>query len=382
MISEKLLYKELFEELEPTLTDYDDIAWGEELFEYPIYVLKHGRSSIPEYKRIGDKVADVGLITVNPDAVGMLSVVPGYFDPVDDRVYIKENQFNDYWRVLRNSVQVGIDNNQEYCQEHDINSPEDIVHTNLLNNQGHKAVINDSHVIEYVATNYKREAETVTERVRQSLLDDPHNIYFYSSNRNGSRQLHDRGCAVLEQIPDDKFRASNEIPDGYILCSQCKRNLLTRIGCYPSTKQIGICRRWLDKYRVSTTVLERAIDAGIRFHADDDRGITVDGIEDSWQIRVTGDRLSLWHNNYVKTSEKERYITDGFHQQNFTGSMAAMLAFIQNYTYEKHLLAKEIKSNDKQMESAPEELVDEQIPVETPKVPLLRRLLVFGISGK
>ncbi len=115
------------------------------------------------------------------------------------------------------------------------------------------------------------------------------------------------------------------------------------MGCYPNTKQIPTCSGFFQKYRVSTTELERIVDLGMIFHAEDMSVMTINGIEDTWQVRAVGDRVSLWHNNYVKLSDKERYITDGFHDQKCKGNMTYMLHYIEGYSWKKHLEGKEQK---------------------------------------
>ena len=115
------------------------------------------------------------------------------------------------------------------------------------------------------------------------------------------------------------------------------------MGCYPNTKQIPTCSGFFQKYRVSTTELERMVDMGMTFHAEDMSVMTIIGIEDTWQVRAVGDRVSLWHNNYVKLSDTERYITDGFHDQKCKGNMTYMLHYIESYTWKKHLEGEEQK---------------------------------------
>ncbi|MDC7279580.1 hypothetical protein NXH64_08710 [Butyrivibrio fibrisolvens] len=341
-MSQQVLYGELFKDIEDKLTNIDDYAWGEELFEFPIIVYTKNRSTIPGYKRICNEGIEVGLITINPNIAGMIEIVPALYEPSNKRVYIKDTQFNIYWKNLRKSIQIGIENNQEYCEQNDIKTPEDIVDLRILRDDIHEPYIQNG-IIKIRVRKVDVPKEIQTKRTRQSKLDNPLNVFFYSCNRKGSRQVHDRECDVLDSIPDDKFMGSTEIPDGYILCKKCKRNLLIRMGCYPNTKQIPICGRFFHEHRVGTTEIEKMIDKGMTFHAEDMNVMTINGIEDTWQVRAVGDNVSLWHNNYVRVSNTERYITDGFHNQNYTGNMTGMLRYIEGYTWQKHLQGEERK---------------------------------------
>jgi hypothetical protein len=68
--------------------------------------------------------------------------------------------------------------------------------------------------------------------------------------------------------------------------------------------------------------------------------------------------LHLWHNNYVKTSETERYITDGFHNQNFDRKkLIPILNYIEGYSWQKHLA----NENRKLQAEAAEPVTEERI---------------------
>ena len=341
-MSQQVLYEDLFKEVENRLTNIEDYAWGEELVEYTLIVYTMSRSTIPGYRSGGKEYIEVGLITINPYTAGMIKVVPALYEPSFKQVFIKDTEFNIHWKNLRKSIWIGIENNPDYCQENGIKAPEDIVDLGLLNDYTHEAYIENGK-IKSRPINTIFSKETNQRRARQSKLDNPKNIFFYSSNKEGSRQVHDKECDVLDSIPDDKFMGSHEVPDGYILCKKCKRKLLIRMGCYPNSKQIPICGRFFQKYRVATTEIEHMVDNGITFHAEDYSVMTINGIEDTWQIRAVGGGVSLWHNNYVKVSDTERYFTGGFHHQKCTGNMTSMIRYIEDYTWQKHLEAEERK---------------------------------------
>ena len=121
----------------------------------------------------------------------------------------------------------------------------------------------------------------------------------------------------VKEIISERFQASDTIPVGKEMCPKCKRKLLFRVACYPNTKQIPICDRIFKKHRVSNGRMQHYVmDVGMKFHATEYSQMQVEGIEDNWIIKgLDSEHMELWHNNYVKTSSTERYITDGYHNQ-------------------------------------------------------------------
>ena len=97
----------------------------------------------------------------------------------------------------------------------------------------------------------------------------------------------------------------------------------------------------------------------MRFHAVSLKELVIKSKEDTWIVKGTdGHELRLLHNNYVKTSETERYITEGFHDQGLIGfSLYQILNYIEGYTWEKHLRGEERKAG---ADIAPEESTAEK----------------------
>lgn len=55
-----------------------------------------------------------------------------------------------------------------------------------------------------------------------------------------------------------------------------------------------------------------AFEYGLKLRVDEAGALTVKGKEDTWLIKAfDSGKLTLWHNNYVKTAPRERYITSG-----------------------------------------------------------------------
>ena len=83
----------------------------------------------------------------------------------------------------------------------------------------------------------------------------------------------------------------------------------------------------------------------MRFHATDYSQMQVEGVEDNWIIEGLDTRKTeLWHNNYVKTGFRERYITEGFHKQNVENNrFEQLLSYIETYSWQKHLDNEEMR---------------------------------------
>jgi hypothetical protein len=81
------------------------------------------------------------------------------------------------------------------------------------------------------------------------------------------------------------------------------------------------------------------MDLGMKMHATTLGEMQIQYGADTWILKgLDGGKVTLWHNNYVKTSETERYITEGFHKQNMQGANVFMkLKYIENYSWEGHL---------------------------------------------
>jgi hypothetical protein len=103
------------------------------------------------------------------------------------------------------------------------------------------------------------------------------------------------------------------------------------------------------------------MDLGMKFHATTLDEMQVEYAEDSWIIKgLNNNVLHLWHNNYVKTSEMERYITDGFHNQNVDRKkLIQILNYIEGYSWQKHLANENRKLLAEEAEPVKEERLNQ-----------------------
>lgn len=74
--------------------------------------------------------------------------------------------------------------------------------------------------------------------------------------------------------------------------------------------------RLLKRYKPDKFTFDR-LKGEYGIYATDYSQMQVEGVEDNWIIEgLDTGKTELWHNNYVKTGFRERYITEGFHKQN------------------------------------------------------------------
>ncbi len=191
------------------------------------------------------------------------------------------------------------------------------------------------------------ESERLALGRKQSALDNQKNRYFYS--KFGDR-YHDKDCEMIREIPPEDFLASTVVPEGYKPCRKCCRRVYLRKACAPYVKQIRIVDHILRKQGITDSQLGKyAFEYGLKFRVDEAGDLVVKGKEDTWIIKAfDSGKLTLWHNNYVKTTPEERYITSGFHNQGMEGKkLNALLEYINDYTFEKHLAAEERAEQEK-----------------------------------
>lgn len=115
-----------------------------------------------------------------------------------------------------------------------------------------------------------------------------------------------------------------------------------------------------NKGHVGNSLLERFLHEGqakIYMPMVDEMEITYK--EDTWRIEMNRkEEFVLYHNNYEMLDDKERCITDGFHEQKFSPNyLAGILGYIEGYDWRKHL---GIEGCEKLVTEMPEEMVKGQ----------------------
>ncbi len=189
--------------------------------------------------------------------------------------------------------------------------------------------------------------------------------YFYSSK---ATCFHDRNCTYVAKIAPLEFRASAEMPENLYMCGKCRRDMLIRRACSPRTKQMGQIKYFLHQCCLDDVSLKRYIlQDNMKMYITADNELMIHCNEDTWKVsRDETGELTLWHNNYVRISETERYvrrITDGFHKQICdTRWLKNILDYVESYTWEKHLIGEEKKA---EREEAARQALVENMAAET-----------------
>lgn len=311
----------------------DIFVWGEEMINKKLVLYPKKLKDIIGYEEVKENLEPCGIVLIDTRKQDFLHCTSAMVNVTNGNVYMSEAGFNSSWKLLKNSVRKGIRIANENAGSPIENPDEIIVFDNLQRAGSTPVIVNDA--IKYEARELTQE-EKYRDSRKQSLLDNPRMLYFYESS---GRYYHDRDCAEVKQIAPEQFAASEKIPDKEI-CPKCQRRIYIRKACYPNTKQIGICDKILRDHGVSLGKIKHCVmDIGMKFHATSMEELLVEGVEDTWIVKgLCNNRLTLWHNNYVKTAPTERYITEGFHRQKVENkSLTQLLTYIESYSFVKHL---------------------------------------------
>ncbi len=351
--SEKELYGQRLGDLAAKGPNVEVFVWGEDLADKKLIPYPGKFKRTKTYQKAAGGWIRCGLVLVDIGYAGFLRCIPAKLDQVSGNVYIAEANFNLAWRTFRKSVLTGMRIAKEREETTGVNAalkPEDIVVLGYLEQGGNLPYISGGKI------KYKKKELTDEERYKnsrkQSLLDNQKMLYFYSDT---GEYIHDRECPAVKNITSEHFRAAEEVPEGKEFCPKCCRMLFIRKACYPNAKQIPMCSRILEVHQIKSYKLRRFVmESGLKFHATALDELQVTGAEDSWKITgLTGDELVLWHNNYVKVSPAERYITEGYHDQRVNGkTLLQLLFYIEGYSWEKHLSGEAQKEKEEELVAA------------------------------
>lgn len=336
--SEKVFYEK---EVNEVLMDVDCecILWGEDFYDMKIVLYPKKISEIPGYADIKGSLVNAALVYFDFSSEKYIKSSIVRFDWDRQVVYIPEGNFNAIWKFFGRSVDLGIRIQNENGNEVPIEKKEEIVDLSLLERKGSKPVISKGQLT-YLAREVPEEEKKAIGR-KQSLLDNQKFKFYYVA---GGDVYHDKDCECVKAIAPESFEASDKVPEGMRPCKKCKRKMYLREACSPYVKQIPQVDQLLTRGGIMDFHLEKfAFDEGLKFRIDASGELTVKGKEDTWIIKgFDKNFLSLWHNNYVKTAPRERYITQGFHNQKQDGKkLYSLLEYICDYTFDKHLEAED-----------------------------------------
>ncbi len=332
-LSEKMLYGERVREQFRNMF-LNTVLWGEDLYNAKIIVYPDRITDLPDYEKYQNDLSTAGLVLVNTESKNVMKCVQARWDRQERKLFLCEDTFNAVWKKLRDSVAIGI-NNLDRHHSGEVDEPEDIVDLSYLSSRRGRAVI-QSGKIEYIPYMMPQEEQRLISK-KQSMLDDPNNRFFYSSNEF---VYHDKDCELTARIHYAVFEGSYYKPLGYGPCERCRRKMVVREMCRPYAKQMGIVNYILTKNNVDVKVLDRlAFKEDIKLRSNDKDEMTVISKADTWIIRgLDNGDLALWHNNYIMLPDKERHITMGFHKQKFqSNDLTTLLKYIDGYDYKWHI---------------------------------------------
>lgn len=339
LISQKALYEKEVNEALCGL-DVEGFLWGEDMYDVRVILYEGKLKEFPGYRSFKPYLINVAVVMIDPRETQLYKYLIVKYDEETNYIYMPEGNFNSFWKSIRPCVSLGIVIQKEQGNDLQIEKPEDIVDLSYLQRRRSEAVIKHGELIFIPKYTSKNELTLIGKK--QSALDNPKNIFFYSKMEN---VYHDRDCDSVKSIKPEYFRASENAPDNHQPCKKCRRKLCLRVSCFPDVKRMVPLSQALSEAGIQDYQLEKyVLNYGLKIKCEKDGELTVSGKEDTWIIKgIKGKKLSLWHNNYVITGEKERYITHGFHNQGIDGkSFSFLMEYINNYTFEKHLEAKEI----------------------------------------
>ncbi|MBE5910156.1 hypothetical protein [Pseudobutyrivibrio sp.] len=345
--NEKELNMELAKEALKTLSGNITIAlWGQDLVDGKI-VLYSGRiKDLKMDRQIKERLVTAGLIFFNYRSPEYLKASMVKWDPELNAIYLQVEAFPRIWKFLKSSVRNGMNLKKQAGLECPINKPEDIIDLSLLDNNARKAFIQNDKVA-YKSKELSKEEKRLIGN-KQRLLDDRKNKYFYSDEEE---IYHDKDCAMVKKIPIASFKASPIRPSGKSPCPSCVRRMLIREACFPHTKQIRPITAMLKTGWISNKQLEHlVVDDKIKLFTEGPGELKVVGKEDSWIITGFDEGMyNLYHNNYVKVSATERYITDGYHNQGVKSNrLHYLFDYINDYSYVGHVSFVNEQKKDKE----------------------------------
>ena len=359
--SEKVFYEREVKEQARRL-DVDILLWGEELYDKKIVIYPKKITAINGYEKIKNHLVDAALVYFDFKKEKYIKLSIIRYDDTKKVLYLSEENFNGIWRYLQSSVDLGIRIQKRRQNEIAIKTPDDIVDLSFLHRTGSEAVIKNGQLT-YISKEIPQSEKEHLSR-KQSLLDNAKYLYFYDED---DTIYHDKDCDRVKEILPERFVASENRPEGKRPCKKCRRRMFLRKACSPYVKQIPQVDRLLTKGDLTDYQLEKFVyEEELKFKTDQAWELTVKGKEDTWIIKgFQTMELSLWHNNYVKTAPRERYITQGFHNQGMDGKrLYSMLTYISAYTFERHLAGEEkaalIKSEEVQKEETKKQEVKKQ----------------------
>lgn len=319
MISEKKLY-ETQAEWALNHTRYPNVIWAEDLFDITIVPYQGSIRKLPHYADMKDRLEIYGLIVVM-HTIQEVRILECRADVAGNRLYITEGVWRKFWKEIRKSI------------------------ANAMTERGlpvhPNACLDQKFMPSQKVKQKKIQPVDRWARRKQSLLDDPKNLFYYGGT-NGV--IHDRDCPELKKIDPKDLQASATGPEELGYCPRCAYRLYARVACAPISKEVDAVEHLVRRHHIG---IDRWIhyveDEGLKFHVLSLTEYQVSCNQDSWMIRVDADgKMHLWHNNYIHTDDGGRYVTTGLHDQGIVSkNLILMFDLICHYDWTYHLVPEE-----------------------------------------
>lgn len=215
MISEKKLY-ETQAEWALNHTRYPDVIWAEDLFDITIVPYQGSIRKLPHYADMKDRLELYGLIVVM-HTIQEVRILECRADVAGNRLYITEGIWRKFWKEIRKSIASAM-------KEHGLPvNPGTCLDLQFMSSPKVKQK--------------KIQPVDIWTRRKQSLLDDPRNLFYYGG-ANGV--IHDRDCPELKKIDPKDLQASATGPEELGYCPRCAYRLYAR-----GSRALRSPKRWM-----------------------------------------------------------------------------------------------------------------------------------------
>lgn len=325
MISEKELYRTQAE-WALTHTRYPDVIWAEDLFDITIVPYQGSIRKLPHYADMKDRLELYGLIVVM-HTIQEVRILECRADVEKNRLYIVEGIFRKFWKEIRKSI-------ANAMAEH-----------GLRVNPG--ACLDLEFMPDPKEKQKKIQPVDTWTRRKQSLLDDPKNLFYYGGEDG---LIHDRDCPEMKRIDPKNLQASTTGPEELGYCPRCAYRLYARVACAPVSKEVDAVEHLVRRHHIGISRwIHYVEDEGLKLHVLSLTEYQAFCNKDSWMIRVDADgKMHLWHNNYIHTDDGGRYVTMGLHDQGIVSkNLTLMFDLICHYDWTYHLVSEgDIKTEE------------------------------------
>lgn len=300
--SHKIIYQNEYDRMTEEY-DAEYFAWAEDLYNSRIIVYSDKGKNLKNT----DSIHSCGIIVEDLHSVSCVKCVMALVDTDTGDIYISDTSFNINWKMIRRSIEYGMELYVQDGGELNIETAKELVDVSRLDKKGYKASIVHGRIklIKDDSDEKKEDENNPCERLKKNLLADPNLNYFYSIL---SIYVHDRQCDEVKDIEADVFSASKVIPDGMVMCLKCKRNILLRQACSGNEKQMSMAMSIFRRYNINIDLLERAIlksDMKIVAYTPFEMAILCSG--DRWIVKMNSNKKpEIWFRKEGQTEKEQK----------------------------------------------------------------------------